>query len=99
MSVDLRTRLWLFSICKLIENIVEALRCEILVIVVVDLYGRRVHARTQAFDFDPRKHAVRGNVLLLANTALAQLDQLIGTAQHARRGAADLQIVSAHRAG
>src|SRR6185369_15545974 len=64
----------------------------ILVVIEIDLRDRRVHAGAETLDLDPRQFAVRGDVKLLADIVVAELDQLVGAAQHARRSAAELDM-------
>src|SRR5262245_40291063 len=78
LSAALRARLDLASGRQLGENSGETLRREVLVIVVVDLRHRRVHAGAQALDLDPGELPVSRDVHLLADTLMAELDELVG---------------------
>src|SRR5262249_58043338 len=71
LTVDLRTRLGRAPGGELVEDPFEALRREILVVVVIDLRHRRVHAGGEALDFDPGELSVRGDVMLVTDAALA----------------------------
>src|SRR5207249_1742026 len=82
---------------KLVEQLFERLRRQVLVIVGVDLHHRGVDARAQALDLDPRELAVGGNVVLLADAPPADRLEVLGAAQHARRGAAQLDISAPDR--
>ena len=92
LPIDLRAGLDLLAAREIGEQRGEALRGEILVVIEIDLRDRRVHAGAETLDLDPRQLAVRGDVQLLADPVVAELDQLVRPAQHARRGAAELDM-------
>ena len=76
-----------------VEHLLEAFRGQVLVGVVPDQHHRRVHAGAEALDLLPGEIAVRRDVQRIVVDALvADLEQRLGAAQHARRGAADLDV-------
>src|SRR6188474_605370 len=97
LPVNLRTRLHFLACGEIVENLVETVRRQILVVVVIDLRHRRVHAGTQAFDFDPGEFAVLGNLALIADPLAADLLEVVGTPQAARRRTAKLHVEFADR--
>src|SRR5262245_25419579 len=92
LAIDLRAGLDLLAGSEVIQDSGERFRREVLVVVVVDLRHRRVHAGAQALDLDPGQLAVGGHVLLFADAVMAEPDQLVGAAQHAGRGATELDV-------
>src|SRR5271166_25781 len=97
LAVSLRAGLGFLAGCEVVEDLTQACRGKILVIVVVDLRRGGVHAGAQALDLDPGQLAVGTDVELLADPLVTKLDELTGTAQQARRGAAELDMKLAHR--
>ena len=76
-----------------VEQLLEQFGRQILVGVLEDLHHRRVGARAQALDRLPGEVAIRRQMVrLVVDTPLAHLFQLIGTAQHARRRVAHLDV-------
>src|SRR6516162_4651355 len=59
LSLDLRSGPDLLARGKIIEDTAQAVRAEILIVVIIDLRHRRVYARAQAFDLDPGKLSIR----------------------------------------
>src|ERR1700682_1030589 len=70
LAIDLRAGLRIFSGREIVEQLLEILRRQILVIVVVELRHRRVNASTQTFDLAPREHPVGRDMFLLADPPL-----------------------------
>src|SRR6516165_12581404 len=97
LAIDLGTGLGAAPGGELVENLLEARRGQVLVIVVVDLRHRGIHAGAQALDLDPGEFSVRRDMKLLADSSLADLLELVGAAQHAGRGAAQLDMEFADR--
>ena len=82
---------------ELVEDLGEALRGEILVVILADLRHRRVGAGPETLDLFPRELAVGGDLVCLRrDLVLADRHQILGTADHAGRSAADLHMC--HRA-
>ena len=84
---------------EFVEDLAEALSGQVLVIVLADLRHRRIRASAQTFDLFPREFAVGGDLMRLGgDLVLADRDQILGAADHAGRGAADLNMRDgAHR--
>ena len=82
-----------------VEHLLEQLRRQILVGVLADLDHRRIGAAGDAFHLFPGEVAVLGKVMRLRVDAFAaQLQQILGPAQHARRRPAHLDMrLAAHR--
>src|ERR1700682_3422 len=73
LPIDLRTGFWIFSGREIVEKLLEILRRQILVIVVVDLRHRRVDAGAEALDLPPREHPVSRDMFLIADPPLAEI--------------------------
>src|SRR4029079_7476345 len=90
---DLRTGLHGFAGAQVIEQLLEQLGVEVLVSILADLHDRRVGAAAEALDLLPGESAVgRQLVRMLRDALLADLDQRLGAAQHARRRPAYLEM-------
>src|SRR5439155_7597665 len=70
---------------------------EVLVVVIIDLGHRRVHAGAEAFDFYPGEFAVSGNMHLLADASVADVLEGVGAAQHAGRSGTKLHVEFSNR--
>src|SRR3954451_9676745 len=93
LTVDLRSRLRRIAGRDTVEHLAEVLLGQILVGVLPDQHHRRVHAGAQALDLFPAEIAVlRQMEGIVMDAALAYLDDVLGAAQAARRGAADLHM-------
>src|SRR5215510_4740778 len=97
LAVDLRTRLGRAPGGKLVEDLGKAFRREVLVEIVVDLHHRSVDAGAQALDLDPRELPIGRDMHLLADAIAAHLLEVIGAAQLAWRGAAELHVPAPDR--
>ena len=84
-------------LAQIIEQFGEVRRRQIFVIIVVDLHHRRVAAGAETLNLDPGELAVRRDVALVADLALADRLDVLRPGQHARRGAAELHVMPAHR--
>ena len=86
---------------EIIEDLLELGGVEIFDIVIAirvgELEHRRIGAGAHAFHFNPGELAIAGNFAGLANARLADINQIARTAQHAGRGAADLDQMLADR--
>src|SRR4051812_24662439 len=93
ISVPLRPR------AQVVEQRVDLLVREVLVeLLAVDLEHWRRSARPEALDLGDREETVLGRVAARdTETALDVTDDVVGAHDHARRRAADLQVVLAHR--
>jgi hypothetical protein len=69
---------------------------QILVIVVVDLHHRRRRAIAHAFDLGEAPETIVADVPGLHAALVTGRDQIVRTAQHAGRRAADLHVIAAH---
>src|ERR1700730_7367518 len=69
-AVGLRAGLGRVAGGELVENLLEARRREILVIIVIDLRHRGVHAGAETLDLDPGEFSIGGDVELLADPGL-----------------------------
>ena len=96
-SLNLRTGLRTFAICQRIEDLHGLIVIKIFVIIVVDLHHRRGGAIAHALHLGQREHAVGGRLALHHALVLASGHDVVRTAQHAGRGAADLHVVAADR--
>ena len=93
MAFDLRARLDRPAGLDVVDQLVQRLDRQILVGIGDDLQHRGVDAGAQALDLFPRQAAVRRRMERLRMDPLAAaLDQLVGAAQHAGRGAAYLDV-------
>ena len=93
MTVDLRADLDLAASGEIIDQLFERGGCQVLIGVLEDLHHRGVDTGAEAFDFLPREIAVlREVVRLVVDLVFADLPQFLRTAQHAGRGAADLDV-------
>ena len=74
---------------------------EVLVVVVVHLEDRRVHAAAEALHLGQGEHAVRAGLAIALEVpgVLAGAQHLVRAAQPAGRRAADLEVVAADRLG
>ncbi len=82
---------------EIVEQFGKNLRCQVLVVVVVDLHHRRIATGAQALDLGPREQAVGRHMTLLADALAADRLEVFGAAQHAGRRAAELNVVTADR--
>src|SRR6478609_2957186 len=93
LSAILWSRLWSVAGGKAVQHLAEAFPCQILVGILPDQHHRRVYAGAKALDFLPAEIPVLGKMKgFVVDPALAYLDDIIGAAQPARRGAADLNV-------
>src|SRR6478735_11884573 len=93
LAAVLRTGLGRIARSKAIEHLAEAFLGQILIGVLADQYHRRVHAGTEALHLFPAEIAVLVQMEgLVMDAVLADVDQILGAAQAARRGAADLDV-------
>src|ERR1700736_238236 len=97
LPIDLRPRLRAAAGGELVEDFLEALRREVLVVIGADLHHGSIDAGAEALDLDPGELPVARDVLLLADAAPAHGFDLLGAAQHARRGPAQLHIGATDR--
>src|SRR6476661_6357641 len=97
MPAILRARLHLAALAQVDENLLEALRRQVLVVVLVDLHHWRIDASAKALDLDPGEHPILGDVAGLADQLAAGVFQRFGAAQQAGRGAAELHVIAANR--
>ena len=76
-----------------LDDLLEALDRQILVGVVADHHHRRVHAGAEALDLFPAQLAVGGDLeRIVVDPVLADLDQFLRAAQHARGRAAHQDV-------
>src|ERR1700738_1702329 len=81
-----------------VENARNAIRCQLVMEVVVHLDGRRPAAGANAFHLFERENAVRSHALMPhAQLLLESLVEVVGAAQHATDIGADLDVVLARR--
>src|SRR5260370_19826322 len=93
LSAILRSRLWCAAGGKAVQHLAEAFPGQILVGILPDQHHRRVHAGAKTLNFFPAEIPVLGQMTwFVADPALAHLDDIIGTAHPARRGAAYLNV-------
>src|SRR5579863_6025126 len=93
LAVDLRPGLGRTAGGKSIQHLAEALLGQILKGVLPDQHHRGVHAGAKTLDFLPAEIAILGQMEgFVVNPALANIDDVAGAAQPARRGAADLDV-------
>src|SRR3954463_3354472 len=93
LTAVLRTGLGRIARSKAIEHLAEAFLRQILIGVLADQHHRRIHAGTEALHLFPAEIAVLGLMEgLVMDAVLADVDQILGAAQAARRGAADLDV-------
>src|SRR4029079_431070 len=97
LAVDLRTRLYLLTRCEIVQDLAYAVTRQLLVIVVIDLCHRRIHAGTKAFNLHPGEFAVLSDLTLIADPLAADLLEIVGAAQPAWRRAAKLPVEFADR--
>src|SRR5215475_14190871 len=91
LAAVLRSGLWRIAGGKAVEHLAKALLGQVLIGVLPDLDHRRVHAGPEALHLFPAEIAVPGEVEgIVVDTGLADIDDVGGTAQPARRRAADL---------
>src|SRR3984885_8257428 len=97
LPVDLRTRLRVSADGEIVEDSGQRFRRQVLVIVGIDLHHRGVDAGAETLDFGPGERTVPGGFVLMADGLVQHFLQRIGTAQHARRGAAELHVEAPDR--
>src|ERR1700722_2965500 len=88
-------RPWLRQVAggKTVQHLAKALLVQILKGILPDQHHRRVHAGAKTFDLFPAEIAVLGQMEgIVVDPALANLDDISGAAQPARRGAANLDV-------
>src|SRR5262245_33423301 len=93
LAPGLRAGLRRLAFLQTVEQPLEQLRIEILVRVLADLHDGSVGAAAEALDLFPREAAVaRQLARVLGDLFLADFDQRLGAAQHARRRPAHPQV-------
>src|SRR5580692_963847 len=81
-----------------VQDLVDLLRGQILVEVIIHLYSRSPTACPDALDFLQREYAVRRRAFVSdAQPRLAVIEKLLTTAQHARDVGANLDVEFAAR--
>ena len=94
----LRAGLGRFAAAESVEKFFGRGTVEVFVEVAANLQHRRIHASAETFDFHPREFAVLGNrVRRRRDVFLARSDNIIRTAQPARRRRANLHQMIANR--
>ena len=96
-TTNSRTRRHVFARCQIVDDGAKALCRQILMVIIMNGNDGRIGAGPHAFHLFPREQAVGGHVVVIADSFLADFDQIARAAQHARRGAAYLQMVFADR--
>src|SRR5258708_19023241 len=93
LSAILRSRLWSVAGGKAVQHLAEAFPGQILVGILPDQHHRRVHAGAKTLNFFPAEIPVLGQMKgFVMYPAFAQLDDMIGPARPAVRGAADMTV-------
>src|SRR6266403_1543386 len=93
LSAILRSWLWSVAGGKAVQHLAEAFPGQILVGILPDQHHRRVHAGAKTLNFFPAEIPVLGQMKgFVVDSAVAHLDDIIGAAQPARRGATDLNV-------
>src|SRR5215469_6208131 len=97
MAIDLRPGLRRAAGREFVENAGQRFRRQVLVIIGIDLHHRRVDAGGQTFHLGPREGAVGGHLVRATDPIVQQFLERVGAAQHARRGAAELNVETPDR--
>src|SRR5262249_33505679 len=92
LALDLGSRLGCPAGGQVVEYLFERLGRQVFVVIVVDLRHRGINAGAQALDLYPREFSVLGNVVLVADSALAAFLESAGPTKQPRRGAAGLNL-------
>ena len=82
---------------EIIQQFRKIFRCQVFIIIIVDLHHRRIATGTQAFHLQPREIAIRADNPLLANLLAANFLDRFRATQGARRRATKLHEMLAHR--
>src|ERR1019366_10335261 len=93
LAHDLRSRLRRIAGGKAVQHLAEAFLGQILVGILPDQNHRRIDAGAETLDLFPAEIAILGKMKgIVMDAALADVDDIAGAAQPARRGAADLDV-------